>query len=458
MKKLTLTTICALLAIAVLAQAPQGISHQAVIRDANNQLVTESPIGIQVSIIQGTPEGTVFYSETHTPQSNANGLISFVIGQGTILSGVFASIDWANGPYFIETKADPAGGTNYTITGTSQMFSVPYSLYANKANIAETVVGSVAANIYPATVIATAASNIESFSATMNGIVNAEGFCSTVVFEWGETTSYGNTSNAIQSPVTGSTDVMVSANLTGLMPGSNFFYRIKASNAVNVSYSENMEFITSPADQGEPCPGTPTIMDIDGNIYNTVVIGGQCWMKENLKTTKYRNVTIIDNPTGNSDWQNNTIGAYAWYNNDISWKDSYGSLYNWHAVNNANGLCPTGWHVPTDAEFTAMTNHLGGESVAGGKMKSTRTVPDPHPRWENPNTGATNASNWSGLPGGYRMFDGTFYNVGYGSGWWSSTEGSTSYAWYRFLEHTDGDVDRINYYKTNGFSVRCLRD
>jgi hypothetical protein len=128
MKKITLTTIYALLAIAILAQAPQGISHQAVIRDASNQLVTESPIGIQISIIQGTPEGTIVYSETHLPTSNTNGLISFIIGQGTVVSGIFSEIDWSNGPYFIKTEADPAGGTNYTIVGISQLFSVPYAL------------------------------------------------------------------------------------------------------------------------------------------------------------------------------------------------------------------------------------------------------------------------------------------------------------------------------------------
>jgi uncharacterized protein (TIGR02145 family) len=350
MKKLTLTFICTILVNAVLAQAPQGISHQAVIRDANNQLVTESPIGIQVSIIQETPEGTVVYSETHTPTSNANGLISFVIGQGTVVSGVFAEIDLSDGPYFIETKADPTGGTTYTITGTSQMLSVPYAFYAHQA-------------------------------AGLDEII----------------------------------EMLIDAGL----------YRVR---------------------------------DVDGNVYQVVRIGEQVWMAENLKTTKYRNGTTIENPTGSSDWQNNTTGAYAWYNNDINWKDSYGALYNWHAVNNTNGLCPTGWHVPTDAEFTAMTNHLGGTSVAGGKMKSTRTVPDPHPRWESPNTGATNESNWSGLPGGYRNIDGTFNDIGNLGFWWSATEHSAAYAWSRFLYYGNGSVFRSTNIKAEGFSVRCLRD
>jgi len=224
---------------------------------------------------------------------------------------------------------------------------------------------------------------------------------------------------------------------------------------VSLNAIDSITFIDS---GGDFVCGVSTVTDIDGNIYNTVLIGDQCWMKENLKTTQYRNGTTIENPTGNSDWQNNTTGAYAWYHNDINWKDSYSALYNWHAVNNANGLCPTGWHVPTDAEFTAMTNHLGGTSVAGGKMKSTRTMPDPHPRWESPNTGATNESNWSGLPGGYRHTSGSFNYIGYFGYWWSATEISTTDAWFRKLYYNFGSVNRYGYYKTDGFSVRCLRD
>ncbi len=238
MKKTTLTIILSLLAIALLAQVPQGISHQAVIRNAANELVANAPIGIRISILQDSPEGTAVYTETHSPVSNANGLISFVIGQGVAENGVFAELDWAAGPYFIKTEADPAGGTDYTIEGVTQILSVPYALFAEK------VAGSVAANIYPPTVLATEATNVESFSATFNGIVNAEGFSSTVVFQWGTTTNYGNTTAAIQSPVTGSTDVVVSANLSNLQSATTYHYRIRATNAVNISYSDDMSFTT----------------------------------------------------------------------------------------------------------------------------------------------------------------------------------------------------------------------
>ncbi|MDZ7743914.1 MAG: FISUMP domain-containing protein [Bacteroidota bacterium] len=113
---------------------------------------------------------------------------------------------------------------------------------------------------------------------------------------------------------------------------------------------------------GDPCPGTPTVTDIDGNVYNTVLIGNQCWMKENLKTTTYRNGTEIPNVTDANAWQILTTGAYVWYDNDISWKDSYGALYNWYTTIDPNGLCPAGWHVPTNDEWTDLTDYLSAES------------------------------------------------------------------------------------------------
>jgi len=211
---------------------------------------------------------------------------------------------------------------------------------------------------------------------------------------------------------------------------------------VNISFASNWQ-----------C-GTSTISDVEGNVYNTVQIGSQCWMKQNLKTTKYHNGTSIAYPgSNNTTWQNNTTGAYAWYNNDIAYKNTYGALYNWYAVNNSAGLCPAGWHVPTDAQWTALTTYLGGESVAGGKMKEAGTS-----HWNSPNTGATNSSGFSGLPGGFRNTNGYFSDVGYYGYFWSSSEYSTAYAWFRNLNYTNAYVGRTNYSKGLGFSVRCLRD
>ncbi len=225
---------------------------------------------------------------------------------------------------------------------------------------------------------------------------------------------------------------------------------------------------------GEPAPVT----DIDGNVYATVIIGNQEWMAENLKTTKYRNGTSIDYPGENKPaWQSNTTGAYAWYNNDVAWKDSYGALYNWHAVNNSNGLCPTGWHVPSDAEWTEMVDYVVSQGYpnsdvvngTGNALKSCRQVSSPlggdcatsdHPRWNSTSTThyGTDEFGFSALPGGDRYANGTYLNLGIYGFWWSSTEYYTTNAWMRYLGNDYGSVYRSSYYKGGGFSVRCVRD
>ena len=192
-------------------------------------------------------------------------------------------------------------------------------------------------------------------------------------------------------------------------------------------------------------------VDIDGNTYQTVQIGTQTWMKENLKTTRYRDGAAIPTGLSDSQWGAGTTGAYAIYDNNAANNTTYGKLYNWYAVTDSRNLCPTGWHIPSDAEWTTLENFLGGATVAGGKMKTTTG-------WTSPNTAATNESGFSGLPGGYRLYNGTYYSIGYYGLWWSSSEASTPNAWARDLSSNFGFSFRGNYYKQTGFSVRCLRD
>ncbi|MBW6492910.1 MAG: T9SS type A sorting domain-containing protein [Lentimicrobium sp.] len=201
-------------------------------------------------------------------------------------------------------------------------------------------------------------------------------------------------------------------------------------------------------------------LDIDYNSYPVVTIGNQTWMAENLKVTHYRNGDEIPNVTENSEWNDLRSCAYCWYDNDINWKDDYGALYNWYAANDSRGLCPAGWHTPTDAEWTILANYLGGEGVAGGKMKSTLTDPDAHPRWNLPNTGATNESGFSGLPGGSRNspFGGGFYSIGLVSYFWSSSQRDSGIGWLRSLVHDFSYLSVLSYEKPNGYSVRCVRD
>lgn len=197
-----------------------------------------------------------------------------------------------------------------------------------------------------------------------------------------------------------------------------------------------------------------SVTDYDGNIYDTVIIGSQVWMKENLKVTHYRNGEVIPNVSNSIAWGNVSTGARCYYNNDSATNASvYGTLYNWFAVNDNRNLCPAGWHVPSDVEWTALTDYLGGESVAGGKMKEIGTA-----HWLGTNLGATNESEFTALPGGYRNHDdGTFEGLGDFAYWWSATAFNSNSAWDRNIY--TGSTNIYPYYndgKGYGFSVRCL--
>ncbi len=187
--------------------------------------------------------------------------------------------------------------------------------------------------------------------------------------------------------------------------------------------------------------------------YPSVLIGAQYWMEKNLEVTTYRNGDPIPYVTDATAWAALTTGAWCYYNNDPANGSLYGKLYNWYAVNDPRGLAPTGWHVATDVEWTTLETTLGGDPVAGGKMKVAGTT-----SWTTPNTGATNESGFAGLPGGTRNLDGAFSSVGSYGGWWSSSEVDTTFAWFRYLYYGYGSIFRDGSNGQNGFSVRCLRD
>lgn len=199
------------------------------------------------------------------------------------------------------------------------------------------------------------------------------------------------------------------------------------------------------------------INDIDGNQYSTVIIGTQEWITENLRTTKYCNGDPIENVTDNNQWRSFDKGAWAYQSNDSQFESTYGKLYNWFAVNDFRNICPCGWHVPSDVEWKTLTDYLGGEDLAGGKMKSTGTR-----NWRRPNQDATNNSGFSGLPGGSREPSGGFNPIGANGYWWSSTEalafGGTANSWGRSLYYDDDNVIRFTSAKTYGFSVRCIKN
>jgi uncharacterized protein (TIGR02145 family) len=232
----------------------------------------------------------------------------------------------------------------------------------------------------------------------------------------------------------------------GLVFGTSYYVRTFATNASGTAYSNTRTMTTA----------LPPVVDIDGNYYDTVHIENQIWFKQNLKTTRYKNGGNIPYVLGNSDWQTISTGAWSYYDHDSENNAVYGKLYNRYTTR-GDSLCPTGWHIPTDVEWTILTDYFGGVSVAGGKMKSVGTA-----YWNGPNSGAKNESGFSALPGGFRSYDGSFNYVRYIVVFWSATENYSNLAWYSSPVlynsnfYTNGNYGIYN--NSAGASVRCLKD
>jgi uncharacterized protein (TIGR02145 family) len=190
------------------------------------------------------------------------------------------------------------------------------------------------------------------------------------------------------------------------------------------------------------------VTDKDDNTYKTVTIGKQVWMAENLNVEHYRNGDAIPQVQDKEEWANLTTGAWCYYDNNSG--NGMGKLYNWYAVSDTRGFAPEGWHVPTDEEWTILTDLLGGERVAGEKLKSTSG-------WDDDYNG-TNTYGFTALPGGYRNHDGYFLNFGKNGLFWTSTEFSSTNVWFRNVIGSIPDVFRPNYDKKFGLSVRCVKD
>jgi uncharacterized protein (TIGR02145 family) len=291
------------------------------------------------------------------------------------------------------------------------------------------------------------ATNINQSDVTLNGSVNPNGISTIVSFEYGTTTDYGDTVSATQSPVTGNTTTNINATITGLIVSTSYHFRVKSVNSLGTIYGNDVTFVTTITGI------TSTVSDIDGNTYKTIGIGYQMWMAENLKTTKYRDGSDIPTATDNTTWESLTTGAYSWYNNDINYKNPYGAYYNFYSVVDSRNLCPLGWHVPTNDEWTTLYTFLGGHDVAGGKLKETGLT-----HWDFPNTGATNETGFTELPGGARQEFGPFNFIGIYGYYWTSSEFSTLNGYLVGTAYNNGGVWPGNLLKTAGFSIRCLKD
>lgn len=195
------------------------------------------------------------------------------------------------------------------------------------------------------------------------------------------------------------------------------------------------------------CTLAQTVIDINGNVYQVVQIGKQLWMAENLRTVCYNNGDTIPLVAENKSWSKLATGARCSYNNNTENIKKHGMYYNWYAVNDLRGLCPKGWHIPTDAEWQLLVDFLGGEKTAGGKLKSA---------WDSDEI-ESGSTGFNANPGGYRIYAGKYMYMGDYAGFWSSTNGNNDFAWIHFLRKYDAAMERIFFGKKNGINCRCVK-
>lgn len=353
----------------------------------------------------------------------------------------------------LTTKTTEGNGTgSFSSSITNLLPSSAYFVRAYAVNSIGTGYGNelsftTGAVVLP-TVSTTAITNITTNSAVSGGSITADGGSSIttrgIVWSTSQNPTIALTTKTTDGTALGS----FISNMITLVQNTTYYVKAYATNSAGTAYGNQVEFKTT----------------VD--VYKNVQIGNQVWMTENLDVLKYSDGTLIPQVTDPKVWAALTTGAWC-YNSNFSATD-YGKLYNWYAVAGIydaasladpllrKKLAPTGWHVPSDAEWTTLTDFLGGYAVAGGKMKETTT------RWNYPNTGATNTSGFTGRPGGSWNSDGTIDSINMLGNWWSSSDGSTSStvtAWHRTLYYDTGGFYSYNYRKwTTGFSVRCLKD
>lgn len=364
---------------------------------------------------------------TGTNPTIANSKTSDGIGTGNYISNLIGLQSGTT--YYVKAYSTNSAGTSYgsTISFTTQPATIPVLTTANVSSITQNT--------------ASCGGNITSDGAAS---ITARGVCWSIS---AAPTIANNKSNDLTG--TGA----FSSLITGLAAGTQYYVRAYATNSVGTGYGSQILFTTQISSiQFNPSLTYGTVTDIEGNVYRTIVIGTQTWMAENLKSTKLNDGASINQITNASSWYYYKSQAnYCWYNNDGStYKDVYGALYNYSTINKGN-ICPIGWQVPTDAEWTTLTTYLGGTSIAGGKMKETGTT-----HWLSPNSGATNKSGFSALPGGLRL--GEYFGIGGNGEWWSrltSTGQSNICRGMSFDSNSIGNPDGTG--NEFGLSIRCIK-
>ena len=343
MKTIISISVFCCLWINIMAQFPQGVKYQAVVRDASGGIITNKSVFFKISILSGTPAGAVVYKENHNDRiTNAFGLVNLEIGKGVPELGTFSAIDWSMGSYFVKVEIFPSGASAWQDTGTTQLLSVPYALFARDVQNKDD---------------ADADSTNELQSLRLNGtqlVISRSGDTSVSFTHWDsdETDDVKLTGNQTIAGKKTFTDTISASNKTI----TNVANPVNPQDAATRAYVDMLQTEISKLQNTIVAGGF--ITDVEGNRYNIVIIGPETWMAENLRTTKFNDGTDIPNVTDNSVWEALTTGAYCWYNNDAAAnKNKHGALYNWYAVNTGK-LCPEGWHVSKDVERAGLENYL----------------------------------------------------------------------------------------------------
>jgi uncharacterized protein (TIGR02145 family) len=370
-------------------------------------------------------------------------------GMGTFMSNM-SKLDGGI-VYYVRAYATNAAGTGYGIVQSfTTLGQIPFA-------------------------VTTFPTNVSSLEVTLNGTVNPNYLSTTVTFEYGTTTSYGSTIAGIPSPIMENIDSNISVTLSGLSPETTYHFRIKATNSIGTIYGEDLTFVL-------PSP----VYDIDANIYQTVTIGTQTWMSENLKTTKYSDGTPIPLLTDPFLWLYTVTPCYCWLNDSIKYKDINGALYNWYSVATGN-LCPTGWHVPTLIDWQTLFYYLeangfnyDGTTTGNKYAKSLASLLG----WESSSSqgavGNTDYPNYRNKSGFTALWNGSIGNgifndeIGRRGGWWSSSTGECPSWWptrdptrppnynyfacFESLTFTGADVSVLSDSRNGGLAVRCLKD
>ena len=526
MKKISLFLLLMVCAFFVLAQAPKKFTYQAVVRNASNQLVTNSMVGVRISILQNSASGNAVYTETQILNTNANGLVTLNIGEGNVVYGSLSNVNWGSGVYFLKSEIDPDGGSNYTVSSMQQLMSVPYALYANEAgngfsgdyndltNLPQ--IPQIPANVsyFNNDAGYITVDSVPAIPTNVSEFNNDAGYLTsyTEAQTLADVTALGNSAgnrqlknvssptddydavnklyiNQLTDSMTTTIQLMHQQWETALQQQQQIFQQqvqtLQETQQQMQQQIDSLNSILNPVIPYSPEPenfvcGSSQLTDIEGNVYNTIRLGNQCWTTENLRTKHFRDGSELSTSTGSSTsipyyYQptetSNYVSGIPFQNYTF---ETYGLYYNWVAVADQRGLCPDGWHVPTDAQWDTLFTYVRSIDAycCGGSPNNIAKVLASASGWvetTSPNypcyvgyvQQSNNATGFNALPAG-SWSNNSFRSEGYQAAFWSSTPDNnfTDRGFYRCLDY---NATFVRHYSSGnsgwaGLNIRCLRD